>query len=113
MRRFPAGIALLVSAFVVSCTRSEPPAGVVVNDVHSRLNQTTVDHIVKPDSVDAVQKAIREAGTAGKAVSIAGGRHAMGGQQFGAGTILLDTTGLNRVLRIDAASGIVDVQSGI
>src|SRR5207245_6644141 len=46
-------------------------------------------------------------------VSIAGGRHAMGGQQFGEGTILLDTSQLNRVLNFDSAAGTLDVQAGI
>ena len=51
--------------------------GVVVNDVHSKLNETRVDRIVTPTSVREVQAAVRQAKTEGKAVSIAGGRHAM------------------------------------
>jgi FAD/FMN-containing dehydrogenase len=37
----------------------------------------------------------------------------MGGQQFGAGTILLDTRGLNRVLRFDSERGEIEVEAGI
>jgi FAD/FMN-containing dehydrogenase len=114
-------IALLASVSTLSCTRSEPPSApvpaaspaVVVNDVHSRLNETKVDRIVKPASVEAIQQVIRDAKAEHKAVSIAGGRHAMGGQQFGTGTILVDTTALNRVLGLDAVNGIVEVQAGI
>src|SRR5262245_46487613 len=54
----------------------------VVNDVHSQLNATQVGSIVKPTTVDDLRKAIIEAQAAGRSVSIAGGRHAMGGQQF-------------------------------
>jgi FAD/FMN-containing dehydrogenase len=87
--------------------------GVVVNDVHSRLNETRVARVIHPTSVREVQSAIRQAKAEGKAVSIAGGRHAMGGQQFGEGTLLLDTSRLNRVLNFDAAGGTLDVQAGI
>lgn len=36
----------------------------------------------------------------------------MGGQQFGTNTILLDTSGLNRVLSFDREKGLIDVQAG-
>ena len=39
-----------------------------------------------------LQEAVRGAAARGLSVSVAGGRHAMGGQQFGAGTVLLDMT---------------------
>src|SRR5262249_107350 len=42
----------------------------------------------------------------------AGGRHAMGGQQFGAGTLLVDLRKMNRVLNLDTDSGIVEVEAG-
>ena len=41
------------------------------------------------------------------------GRHAMGGQQFGAGTVLVDMTARNRVLHFDSARGLVEVEAGI
>ena len=37
----------------------------------------------------------------------------MGGQQFGTGTTLVDMTGMNRVLNLDAEKGIVEVEAGI
>ena len=37
----------------------------------------------------------------------------MGGQQFGAGTILIDTRSMNRVLRLDPEKGQVEVETGI
>jgi FAD/FMN-containing dehydrogenase len=39
---------------------------------------------------------------AGKALCIAGRRHAMGGQQFAGGEVLLDTTPMRKILGVDA-----------
>ena len=87
--------------------------GIDVNDIHSQLNPTNVDRIVPVDSLEAIQAAIAAAQGEGKSISIAGGRHAMGGQQFGSGTILLDTVPLDRVLEYDAAAGLITVEAGI
>ena len=87
--------------------------GIDVNDIHSQLNPTSVDRIVPVDSLEAIQAAIAAAQDEGKSISIAGGRHAMGGQQFGSGTILLDTVPLGCVLEFDAAAGLITVEAGI
>ena len=87
--------------------------GIDVNDIHSQLNPTTVDRIVPVDSLEAIQAAIAVAQDERKPISIAGGRHAMGGQQFGSGTILLDTVPLGRILEYDAAAGLITVEAGI
>ncbi len=87
--------------------------GVHVNDIHSQLNPTSVDRIVSVDSLEAIQAALATAQREGLSVSIAGGRHAMGAQQFGSGTILLDTVPLNRVLDFDAEAGSITVEAGI
>ncbi len=86
---------------------------ILVNDIHSQLNLTQVHRIVRPDSVTAIQAAVRAARLEGRAVSIAAGRHAMGGQQFGAGTVLLDMGAMNRVLAFDDERGEVEVEAGI
>ena|SRR5436309_3754682 len=54
---------------------------VEVNDVQSQLNATRVSRIVKPGSIDDIQAALASARKEGRALSIAGGRHSMGGQQ--------------------------------
>jgi FAD/FMN-containing dehydrogenase len=100
-----------VSLLPAACRRAEP--GVLVNDVHSGLNPTRVSRDVVIDSPDTLRAAIKAARAEGKAISIAGGRHAMGGQQFGAGTVLLDTRGMKRVLALDAERGIVHAEAGI
>ena len=84
-----------------------------VNDVHSRMNATRVAGVVQPSSLGEVRCLLKDAGAAGLAVSIAGGRHAMGGQQFGTDDVLIDTRGLNRVLSFDPRAGTVEVQAGV
>jgi len=88
-------------------------AGLVVNDVHSQLNATTVREIVKPRTVADVQAAVMRARSSGISVAVAGGRHAMGGQQFGEAGMLVDTRDLNRVLAFDAGRGTITVEGGI
>ena len=63
--------------------------------------------------MDEVRAAVSRARSQGKSVSIAGGRHAMGGQQFGDANVLLDMRGLNRVLGFDPERGVIDVEGGI
>lgn len=93
------------------CART--PTSLEVNDIHSQLNRTRVDAIVRPDSVEGIQRALQGARRAGKAVSVAGARHAMGGQQFGTGTVLLDMTAMRRVLGFDRTQGEIEVEAGI
>ena len=93
--------------------QTSEPTGTVVNDIQSQLNPTRVDHIVSVDSVEAIRMTVDSARREAKAVCIAGGRHAMGAQQFGTGAVLVDTTRLNRVLSFDPKRGIVEVEAGI
>lgn len=88
-------------------------AGVVVNDVQSQLNPTEVNRLETPTSIEEIQTIIRRAKSEGLAVSIAGGRHAMGGQQFGQGTILIDMSSMNRVVDFDFEKGLIKVEAGI
>jgi len=85
----------------------------LVNDIHSALNETRVRRIVEADSTDAVVRAVREARREGIAVSVAGGRHAMGAQQFGTDTLLVDTRRLSRILSFDPERGLVEAEAGI
>ncbi len=83
--------------------------GFEVNDVHSQLNATHVSAIHKPRSIKELQAVVRKA----KTMCVAGGRHAMGGQQFATDSTLIDTTAMNHVLGLDEKNGIIDVESGI
>jgi FAD/FMN-containing dehydrogenase len=87
--------------------------GVIVNDIHSQLNQTRVREIVSIESAADLPRALRNAADAKRAISIAGGRHAMGAQQFAADSTLLDMTKFNRVRNFDRTRGIVEVEAGI
>ena len=112
-RQFSKAIALATLA-PWGCS-SPPPGteGIVVNDIHSQLNRTEVDRIVPATSEQELQSVVVTAARESKPVSIAGGRHAMGGQQFGAGTILIDTRQLQRVIAFDAERGVMEVEAGI
>jgi FAD/FMN-containing dehydrogenase len=83
-----------------------------LNDIQSQLNPTRVARIVRPDSIEDIQAAIREATRERRAVSVAGGRHAQGGQQFGTDTIHIDTRSFAKPLSLDSSRGLVDVQGG-
>ncbi len=90
-----------------------PGSYAVVNDVHSGLNPTVVARVAAVGSVADVQAAVRQAAAEGRPVSVCGGRHAMGGQQFGTGSVLIETTGFDRVLGLDRARGLIEVEAGI
>ncbi len=87
--------------------------GVLVNDVHSRLNPTVVARIETPASVAELRLAMRRAAEARQPVVAAGGRHAMGAQQFASHGILLDLRGLDRVVGFDPVRGRIEVEAGI
>jgi len=84
----------------------------LVNDVHSRLNATQVARIAAVSGIAEVQAEVVRARESGVPICIAGGRHAMGGQQFGEGCVLLDTRGLNRLVSFDRARGLIEVEAG-
>jgi FAD/FMN-containing dehydrogenase len=86
---------------------------ILLNDIHSQLNETRVDRLIAVTSQEAVQDAVREAARSEKSISISGGRHSMGGQQFGAGTVHLDMRPLNRIVALDADRGVAEVEAGI
>ena len=87
--------------------------GVVVNDLHSELNAAEVAEVVSVSSLEEVRAGIARASTLGVPVAVAGGRHAMGGQQFCTGGLVLDTRRLNRILHFDTERGLIEVEAGI
>lgn len=84
-----------------------------VNDIHSRLNPTLVAQILSPNSTAGVIQIVRESRDKGMSLSAAGGRHAMGGQQFGADTLLCHMTCLDGVRNFDADQGHIEAGAGI
>jgi len=97
-----------------SAAKAKPkPEGVVVNDVHAQLSSALVWKIVEPDSIEGVQAAFALAKKEKRALSIAGSRSAMGGQEFGADNVLIDTRKLSRVIDFDAERGLIEVEAGV
>jgi FAD/FMN-containing dehydrogenase len=63
--------------------------------------------------LEALQALVRRARAAGNAISVAGGRHAMGGQQFASNGVLVDMKRMNRVLSFDSSRYEIEVEAGI
>jgi hypothetical protein len=82
--------ALLPAGCAARRSGTAGPGPVLLNDVHSKLNPTAVAEVVPVDSLATLRQALRQAERGGRAVSVAGGRHAMGGQQLAAGSLHLD-----------------------
>jgi len=78
---------------------------ILVNDVQSRLNATLRRSSYRSSLAIELRATISHAAETGKSVSICGGRHAMGGQQFLTDGILVDTSRLSRVLSFDSEQG--------
>ena len=87
--------------------------GILVNDVHSQLSSARVFKIVEPKAIDDVRQAFKLAQTEEKSISIAGGRHSMGGQPFADQAVMLDIRKLNKILAFDAEKGLIELESGV
>ena len=84
----------------------------LLNDVHSQLNATEVESVERPRSLEELQELVRGLARRSGCLSIAGGRHAMGGQQFATGSVHIDTTALDAVLTTDAERGLLRIEAG-
>ena len=113
-RRFLLGTAA-AAGWTAGCEQTgtdfRPP--VWVNDLHSQLSRTAVLKELPVASAKDVRGVIQAARKGAVAISIAGGRHAMGGQPFGGGTLCIDTRPLSRVIRFDPERGLLEVEAGI
>ncbi|MGH8131343.1 MAG: FAD-binding protein [Steroidobacteraceae bacterium] len=105
-------IAALTAGWPCASALAEP-SGVIVNDLHSQLNATRIHRIVEPETLDELRNAIRTATDEQRAVCIAGGRHAMGGQAFATDGVLIDIRKLSRVISLDTERGLVEIESGM
>jgi FAD/FMN-containing dehydrogenase len=112
-RKFVSSSAALLVVGAVSKVFAKERESNLVNDVHSQLNPTRVQEILHPRSPEDVREIIRRARKDRKVISIAGGRHAMGGQEFGTDTLLIDVRRLNRILDLNQQTGVLEVEAGI
>jgi FAD/FMN-containing dehydrogenase len=92
--------------------RFERAARPAVNDVHARLNHCVPALQRRPETLAELRGALRLAARHGLGISITGGRHAMGGQQFLQDGLVLDMRGMNRILDFDPEQGLVSVEAG-
>ena len=93
-------------------SRFDRPAGKIVNDIHSGLNETRVADIGRPECIEDVIDLVRSA-TTDRPLCSSGGKHSMGGQQFALGATLVDTRGLDYVGELDRENGLIEVGAGI
>ena len=84
-----------------------------VNDVHSQLNRTRVRELLVPRNRDQLAEIVRSASRKAVPISVSGCRHSMGGQQFAADSICIDTRSLDRVISFDQERGLVEAEAGI
>ncbi len=68
---------------------------------------------MRPASVQGLQQVVRDAQERRFNLCIAGGRHAMGGQQFLSEGVLVDMRGMNRIIAFDQQRGLIEVGAGI
>ncbi len=85
----------------------------IVNDVHSHLNQTEVAEIYCPQNVEEIQQIVCRATENNLHISIAGKKHSMGGQQFLSGEILLDMSVMNRIIKLEPEKELIEIEAGI
>lgn len=88
-------------------------SGRIVNDIHSKLNETRVACLLKPRAADEIRSIVDDARVPRHTLSVAGGFHAMGGQQFLTGSILLDMSAMNAVISFEPEKLLIEVESGI
>jgi hypothetical protein len=86
---------------------------VYVNDLHSRMNETVVNHVIYPQEIKLMQETVIGAKEHKQIISICGSRHAMGGQQFAENSVLIDMSLANRVNQFDKEKGHLQVESGV
>lgn len=83
-----------------------------VDDAHAGCNATEVALVARPTDTAGIVATLAHAERHGLACSIAGARHAMGGQQWLDGGLLIDATGLCAIGDLDRDRGLVTVGAG-
>jgi FAD/FMN-containing dehydrogenase len=104
---------LAVASPQIGRAKAAEAPSTLLNDVQSRLNPTWVTELYQPESFDELLALVRKAEREDKPISISGGRHAMGAQQFAGGALHLDMRDLNRVLSFDRVNGRIEIEAGM
>lgn len=77
------------------------------------FSSRSVSMFVKPTTVDEIQHALRQAAAEGYTVALRGAGRSYGDAAMNGGNLVLDMTGMRRVLAWDPATGIIDVEPGV
>lgn len=96
-----------------SSTADSEKNAIWVNDIHSQLNRTPISRLINIFSLPQLQKEVRTCLLQKQVICLAGGRHAMGGQQFASNAVLFDLSQLDQVLDFDPEKGHLTVEAGI
>ena len=84
-----------------------------LNDVQSKLNETSVRSISTPATADEIKEILKTSSAKGIAVCPAGALHSMGGQQFAENSISISSKNLNRIWNLDKNSKTVWAEGGV
>jgi FAD/FMN-containing dehydrogenase len=112
-RAFLQTLTLAGAATLLPGCQRKPRETFWVNDVHSRLTPTEVQRILRPHNREELIRVLRRSLHHNSGLSIAGGRHSMGGQPFGTKTIHFDLTGLQQIGDLDSERGVIEVAPGV
>ena len=85
----------------------------LLNDIQSKLNPTKIGKLLTPKDLGEISKLVSETYQRGKAISIAGSMHSMGGQQFSTDEYCVSTKGFTGIDCIGDDFNQVRVQSGV
>jgi FAD/FMN-containing dehydrogenase len=99
------GIVIILGCFLLMIALQNR----IIFDV-SRLSPTIISEIVKPSSVDELQRIIC---TTDKPIAIAGGKFSQGGQIAYPDGLIIDTTGLNHIINFDLKNKRITVEPGV
>ncbi len=99
-----------VTASSLQSREAEPE---LVNDTHSKLNPTLLKKRIEAKTTLELLAQVKRSAKQNEKICIAGGRHAMGGQQFKQNGVLIDMSSLNKILSFDRENGLLEVEGGI
>ena len=77
-----------------------------------RLQSASVRRIVRPRTEDELRQVVRDAARSGSRLAARGVGHGAGGQSFCDNAVVVDMTGLNRVLHLDEGTPSIRAQAG-
>ena len=93
-------------------TIPDQSSGTIVNDVHSKLNRTHVDSIIRPESVEQLAGSSRSSHGPGQGCLHRRRPSRDGRTAVRRGGLLVDTRALNRIVSFDVERGHIAVEGG-